>query len=145
MKTKEQEPSISKDISISQVVSMVNSLFTSARITKPTADELNLMVLRDIMIPMRVKSPKGRSKFTKFMQGYIYGCVQTNRELLWKDLEFCYLVEGELYSTWRGTSKRSTEELYKAGLGSKLQPLNGEFYWKDSLKPFTNLNIEKTI
>lgn len=142
---KNKEPSISKDISISQVVTKVNGLFASVRLTKITEDELNLRILREIMKPLNHQSPSGRHKFTKFMQGYVYGCVQTNRELLWKDLEFCYLVDGELYSTWKQTCKRSTEELYKAGLGWKLQPLNGEFYWKNSTKPFTNINKEKTI
>jgi len=141
MKTKEQEPSISKDISISQVVTKVNSIFSMARVTKPTADELNLIILRELITPTRKKSPSGRSKFTKYMQGYILGCVQTNRELLWNDLEFCYLVEGVLYSTNRQTTKRSTKEFYDSNRGHLILPLAGEFYWKNSNKPFTQLRI----
>lgn len=77
------------------------------------------------------KMPSGRPHYNQYMQGYVAGLIDAHRATLWKEFEFCYEYEGQLYSTGKEPSiHKKTEEIYGRNLGHVLK--DGCHYWRDT-------------
>jgi hypothetical protein len=52
-------------------------------------------------------------------------------------LEFCYMdKDGTLFSTWKQSSHRNTNEFFDSGRGAELADLPGNHYWMGTEKRF---------
>lgn len=124
-------------ITLSELETRISELFTMAIICKYPSDELNAYLKTYIFDPLNAKYPSGKPKFSNYLKGYAQGCISVHRARIINELtEFCYLVDGELYSTHKQTDKRKTEEFYQAGRGAELGNYPSGFYWKGSTKPY---------
>jgi hypothetical protein len=111
-----------------QAVSNVFGIFSSARIYKSTSTEIN-----DRFLNLKKSLPKGTPQWiTHFLDGMREVLVAN---LYFDALEFCYLVDGKLYSTskesdrYYGKHEITPEELHNR------QESSGH-YWIDTNKVF---------
>lgn len=124
-------------ITLSELDTLISQIFSSAAIFKSTSDEIQDRLKAQIFDPLNAKYPSGKPKFSNYLKGYAQGCISIHRARIMNELtEFCYNVNGELYSTHKQTDKRQTEEFYQAGRGSELGNYPNGFYWKGSTKPY---------
>lgn len=137
--TTEQQYSIPASITMSQLAEKIRGIFSAARSFKSTSDELNAELTARITGPLNYRTPGGRCKHSPYLLGYAQGVIDSERGNLFRNnLEFCYLVDGELYSTHRqpNTTRRTTAEFYDTGRGHVLNDAPHAFYWKDSDKRY---------
>ena len=73
-----------------------------------------------------------------YERGAVQMAVQIYNELHDDNLEFCYLFEGQLYSTHKDTTKLSVDELYASK--EQMDTLQSGFVYKDSDKVFYGFN-----
>lgn len=82
------------------------------------------------------REAQGRRLYSMFDQGYVRGLLAASRaEMFQRDLEFCALAEGQLY-TWNrdNTSRPHVETLMDAGRGALIQKESLGFYWRQEDK-----------
>lgn len=114
----------------------LGDVYASARIFHLTSKQLNKRAFgiydglpKDI--PRHVR---------EFIRGYE---ARLQDELYQRDLEFCYLYDGVLYSTHKESTHRLTEEFYDRNEGHLLCNCPNGHYWKGTNKPyFTGENHE---
>lgn len=94
-------------------------------------ERLNKFVRHEVA--RKVGTVKPRMVYSLHTQGFVSGVIQVYSDCLFqKDLEFCYKVDGVLYSTHKESVHRSTEEFYQRKAGHELgkQGVFSGFYWK---------------
>lgn len=129
--------SFSKSVTLSQVETRVHDVFSHARICKQTSSELTERLIEQIINPINEHYPSGKRKHSVFMAGYVAGLIAAGRRSIWHHyIEFCYLVDGVLYSTHKDSTKPTTEEFYARNEGYLLANAEGRHYWKGTDKAF---------
>lgn len=139
MTTEPQQYSIPAGVTMTQLAEKIRGIFSAARTFKSTSDEINAELSARITGPLNYRTPGGRRKHSSYLLGYAQGVIDSERENLFRNyLEFCYLVDGELYSTHRqpNTTRRTTNEFYGTNRGHVLNDAPHGFYWKDSDKRY---------
>jgi hypothetical protein len=123
---------------MSQWEARVNELFSTAIICSVSHDKLLQMTNERIYSELNRKYANGRRVYPAYINGYIQGLMTVHRANLYRHhLEFCYDVDGVIYSTHRQTTRaHTTEEFYAANKGYVLCNAKGAHYWKDSDKQF---------
>ena len=122
---------------MSQLETRVNDLFNMAEVCKWTSSELHARCREQITDPLNFRTSSGKRRHSVWFAGFGEGLVRAAVGRIWREkVEFCYLVEGALYSTWRESSRRTTEEFYVRGIGHVLADAVGRHYWIGSDKPF---------
>jgi hypothetical protein len=118
-----------------QIENRIDGIYNSAAITKINGDEIHEQLNEHVFEPLNSKTPRGRNRYTKheryFAKGY--SMARYNDVMNWKT-EHCYLVDGELYSTNKNTTKRRTNELHDAGRSRELNDAPSAIYWLNSDK-----------
>ena len=128
-------------ISLSDLEQRIESVFSMAEIMKEPANATYDRLVKDVILPLKKTYANGRYKFTTYVRVYADGYIAAKRSFVMRNLvEFCYLYEGNLYSTFKGTMHRSIEEIYAAGMGHLLSNCPSAFYWKGTDKPYTELS-----
>lgn len=81
---------------------------------------------------------KTRARYPVFVKGYVHGLLAAERKALYRDnLEFCYLVDGVLYTTSKAeTGKPKTEVFYARNAGHVLTDAPSGHYWIGTDKPY---------
>ena len=117
---------------------MIRDIFSMAKVCKWTDAELNDRIVRKIWEPMNSRTPSGRKRFSEYMRGFAAGIVQSERDRIWREkVEFCYRdSDGVLFSTWKESVHRKTEEFFNAGRGSELGKMECAHVWVGTDKPF---------
>ena len=124
--------------SIARIESRINEIFTMAEICKWSSAELNDRLVERIINPINYKTPSRKRRHSVWMAGYVSGYIAAKRNEIWQSkVEFCYEYKGELYSTHKDTSRKSTKEFYDRNEGHILAGCVGKHYWKDSNKAFS--------
>jgi hypothetical protein len=128
----------SAGILMSELQEEVRRVFTHASTFHLTDNELLELLQKEVREPLNRKWKNGKAVHSLYLKGYVQGAVSTYREQLWNEVEFCYRIDGVLYSTHKQTSKRSIDELYNANRANDISNSVGNFYWKDRNDiPFT--------
>ena len=122
---------------IARIESRVNEIFTMAKICHWHSSKLNEECQKRIIDPLNHKTQSGKRRHSVWLAGYFAGYIAAKRSELWNEVEFCYMVKGELYSTHRDSNRKTTEEFYQTGRGHILVDSPGAHYWKGSDKKFT--------
>lgn len=116
----------------------VRRVFTHAQVFHLNDVELIELLRVEVREPLNRTWSNGKPVHNLYLKGYVQGAIDACREQMWQQLEFCYRVDGVLYSTYKKTTKRSIDELYKANRANDISNSVGNFYWKDSNDlPFT--------
>ena len=124
-----------KSVTMSAIELRVNDVFSMAISCKMTSTELTKILVDRVFAPLNFRWANGRRKHSIYLSGYAQGLVDARRADIWRNhVEFCYLVDGVLYSTHAKSTKRKTEEFYSAGRGDVLAKAVGAHYWRDSDK-----------
>lgn len=123
-------------LTLGQWYSQVSEVFSTAQVTKCTSDQLNDMVAKRIW-PELNRRTKTRPVYTSYTKGYVNGFMECKRQGLWQHMEFCYLIDGVLYTT-------AKQETGKPKLGidvdyAKANDAPCAHFWIGTDKPFTRL------
>jgi hypothetical protein len=129
------------NILLSELEQLINSAFNTAEYTHETAEATRDRVQREVTNPLDERYKSGRPKFSTYLKAYAFGYIQAKRNHVMQNLvEFCYLVDGTLYSTHKDSTHQTTEVFYKAGRGQELGEHPRAFYWKGTDKPYTEVS-----
>ena len=127
-----------RSVSFTQIETRINDIFEMAEICKWHSQKLTERLNDQITFPLNYKTPAGRRKHSVWLAGYAAGYIAAKRNDIWRNkVEFCYLVDGVLYSTHTASTRPTTEQFYARGEGSKLADSYGAHYWIGSDKPFS--------
>lgn len=80
-----------------------------------------------------------KNVYSLYMRGYVWGMMEIHRDrIMREEVEFCYLVDGVLYSTLKETEKRKTDDLYKThdSLYRVLPDMPSGFIWRGTDKVY---------
>ena len=134
------EYSIPKSATMSDIKNRVHDIFSRAISFKSTQGDILKDIEARIYKPLGVRYANGRRKHSVYMAGYAQGVIDGYRDQLFQNhLEFCYLVDGELYTTHHPehTTRKTTKPFYEAGIAhEKLKDAPNGYYWKNSDKPY---------
>lgn len=120
-------------LSLSQWDTRVSETYSIIIISKCTHQKSLELVDKYIHAELNSKTPKGRHRYTNYVRGYVQGLISAHRHMIWKDrVEFCFLVDGELYSTHKDSCHKLTSEIDAQILLSA----KGNHYWKNSSKVY---------
>lgn len=123
-----------KNILQSELKDKIVSIYNSARSFKSTQTELQTRLQTEIYYPLNELYSNGRRKFPNSLYSFALGVsyVMADR-ILNEYTEFCYIYQGELYSTHRESSHNTTKMLNDL---SVLNECESHFYWKHSEKVY---------
>ena len=77
--------------------------------------------------------PKGTPGWLRsYLRGYEEACYDRLNSMM----EFCYVENGVLFSTWRNSTPRKTQEFYDADRGHELSNLPCAHFWQGTDKPW---------
>ena len=128
------------NLTISSLEQRINSIYSSAITCSSTAQAIRDKLNAQVYAELNSKYANGRNKYTNWLKGFASGYIMAKNDYIMNNLvEFCYDVDGVLYSTHKKTDKRSTKEFYANGKGQLLGSYNGNYYWKHNNKPYTIL------
>lgn len=127
------------NLDMGQWKARVSDLFTDARMCRRTHGEILTMLSGRIYPELNRCTAGGRPVYTSYMKGYVYGLIDAQRDQIMRnEVEFCYLVDGVLYTTSkRDTGKPSTEVFYAANRGHVLTDAPSAHYWIGTEKKYT--------
>jgi hypothetical protein len=95
-------------LSLSQWESRVRDCFSATRSFKSTQPELSDRIDSSIYSELNRKHGK-RAVYPAYVRGYVGGLKQSEREHMFREwLEFCYIVDGVLYSVRDNTGRKTT-------------------------------------
>ena len=80
-------------------------------------------------------------KVPGWVQSYLSGVADTLADANWQNLEFVYLYEGELYSTHRDSTFKTTEIFYQTDRGHILGDCPCAHVWKGTDKAWNAFEI----
>jgi hypothetical protein len=129
--------SFPKSTPMSDIESRVQYIFSCAISFKSTQAELIAELQAKIYEPLNYRCPSGKRKHSTYLSGFAQGLIRAaQNDLSRNHHEFCYLVDGEIYSTHhsKNTKRSTTNCFYDAGLGHRLNDAPSAIYWKDSDK-----------
>lgn len=130
--------SFPKSISLMQLETKVNDVFSMAKVCHWSSSELSERCNKYLTEPINEKYPSGKRKHSTWLAGYVSGLIAANRSIIWREhVEFCYLVDGVLYSTHKDSDKPTTEQFYERGEGNILADSEGRHYWKGTDRAFS--------
>lgn len=124
--------------SLSRIESRINEVFSMAEICGWSSSELNNALTERVTNPINYKTPSGKRRHSVWLAGYVSGYIAAKRNDIWlSKVEFCYEYKGELYSTHKDTSRKSTKEFYDRNEGYILADCIGKHYWIGTDKAFS--------
>lgn len=130
--------SFPKSIGLMQLETKVNDVFSMAKVCKWSSKELSDHCNKYLTEPINERYASGKRKHSVWLAGYVAGLIGAMRQTIWREhVEFCYNVNGVLYSTHRESKRQTTGQFYERGEGNILADSEGRHYWKDSDKAFS--------
>lgn len=125
-------------LTMGQWQARVNEVFTMARECRWPHNKILLCISDRIFTELYSKTAGQRMRYTSYIHGYVQGLIDAERRTIaMNEVEFCYLVEGVLYSTSKKeTGKPKTEEFYSKGQGHILNDAPSGHYWIGTDKPY---------
>ena len=126
----ENKMSISKNVTRTELRSIISSIYSEARHFYLTQAEIQEKLNEKLLRPLNVCYKNGRRKHPSTLAAYVTGYIDAEREhFMQTELEFCYEVEGVVYTTRHAKdSKRLTIDGIPA---PTLQYAPHGFYYKN--------------
>ena len=124
--------------SIARIESRINEIFTMAEICKWSASRLHEVLTERVINPINYKTASGKRRHSVWLSGYVSGYIAAKRNDIWQSkVEFCYEYKGELYSTHKNSTRKTTQEFYDRNEGYILADCVGKHYWMGTDKAFS--------
>lgn len=127
------EYSMPKSVTMNQIKLRINDIYSMAVSCRMDHNAICDMLKERVILPLNERNKSNRRKHSQFMYGYAQGIIDAWRDKIWRDhVEFCYEVDGILYSTHKTSKRSTTAQFYDAGQGSILADAKGAHYWRDN-------------
>ncbi len=124
--------------SISRIEARINEILTTAEIYKWSASKLLEVLTERVINPINYKTASGKRRHSVWMSGYVSGYIAAKRNEIWQSkVEFCYEYKGELYSTHKNSTRKTTQEFYDRNEGHILADCVGRHYWMGTDKAYS--------
>lgn len=121
-----------KNILQSELKDKIVSIYNHAKLFKLSQTELCNKLQIEIYYPLNELYSNGRRKFPNSLYYFALGVSYVMGDRILNEYtEFCYIYQGELYSTHRESSHNTTKMLDNL---SVLNECESHFYWKNSDK-----------
>ena len=121
--------------SLSQLQTRIADCFNMAVSSGMTSEALHAYVEKYIYAET-LRKHGTRAVYNNSVQGFVQGQIALHTDNLYRyNLEYCYMIEGVLYSTHKQTDKRSVEEIYTRDI-SLFDGATSGHYWKGTDKPY---------
>ena len=117
-------------LSMVQVESRINSMMHSAKLYKSEMKSIQI-IWNVLHSELSGRTKSGRRKNSVFLESFAFGYYLAKLDELKKDHEFCYKVNGILYSTYKNSCHDNAEVFYNRG-SEFMDSLERGFYWKNS-------------
>lgn len=113
----------------------INSIFNSAKLSKLDANYIREEYTK-LASELNSRTPSGKLRYSKFLSAYAFGYRMALNNQLWQnELEFCYVVDGVIYSTHKDSIHNCADKFYS--LGSEfMDRVERGHYWKNSYCKF---------
>jgi hypothetical protein len=122
-------------LSMSQIETRIADIFSMAKLCHYSSEYLNLRLNDTVHSELSRTTGKIRKQrvYSDYLKGFASGLIRAHTAQIYaENLEFCYLVDGILYSTHKLSSKPKTEIFYAAENGRVLNDVPNGHYWKNS-------------
>lgn len=128
-------------LTLTQWETRVFELFSTVRVCRMTSAQV--IERTDSAIYEELNRKHGtRAVYSSYVKGYVAGLISAARARIYAEqVEFCYVIDGVIFSTHKTSSHRLTEEFYSAGRGAELANYPSGHFWKDSNKPYTGPSL----
>lgn len=126
-------------LTTSQFKSRIHEIYVSAKVGCCHQDVIQEQLTKYIRAEVnRTTGKDKRTVYSMYERGAVQMAVQIYDELHNDCVEFCYLFEGQFYSTHKDTTKLSIEELYLNKV--QMDTLQSGFVYKGADKVFYGFN-----
>lgn len=123
---------------LSYIESRVSEVFSMAEICHWSHSELLDQIKIRIHDPINYRTPGGKRRHSVWVAGYASGLVAARISDIWRSkVEFCYVVNGEIFSTCKKSARKTTAQFYDAGQSNILADCEGRHYWIGTDKAFS--------
>ena len=131
------EYQFTKSVTLSQIETRIVDCYSMARICHYTSEQFTADLMEKVIKPLAYRTPSGRAKHSAYVQGYAAGIIARIRSEIWQQhVEFCYLVDGELYSTWKKSARKTTDHFYDTKTYAVFHDAPSGHYWIGTDKPY---------
>lgn len=122
-------------ITMQQIESRINSMFNSAKLFKADAEYIRAEYTK-LSSELNSRTSSGKLRYSKFLSAYAFGYRMALNNQLWQnELEFCYVVDGVIYSTHKDSIHNCADKFYSLGSEFMDRAERGH-YWKNSYCKF---------
>ena len=120
-----------------EIHNAIKQVFQSAYITKPNHNDL-LTIMMNLQCEVNARQANGKRRYPVKLSGYVSGVIDTlYNEVQQTGVEFCYLYQGDLYSTHKESIHARTSVLHDKALPQIVwNTLPNGHIWKGSDKVF---------
>lgn len=131
-------------LSLSQWETRVSDAFGIITIGRVTHAESLDIIDRRIYTELNSRTAT-RARYPAYVKGFVAGLISARRASIWRDhVEFCYMVDGVLYTTSKAnTGKPKTEEWHARGQGHILAGSQSAHYWIGTDKQYSGVPVDK--
>lgn len=120
-----------------EIETRVNDVFSMGVSCKMRRSEISQIIVDRVFSPLNARTKSGRRRHSLYLAGYASGLVDAWRALIWREhVEYCYMVDGELYSTHKNSARKNTSIFYNTETYTKLHDAPSAHYWKNSEKVY---------
>lgn len=124
------------NLTMSQWETRVAETFSVIVLSRTTHEHALEIINRRIYTELNSRT-KTRARYTQYIKGFVQGLITAHRARIFQnEVEFCYIVDGVLYSTHKNSTHKSTEEFYQNGTGHLLNDAKSGLYWKGTELPY---------
>lgn len=118
--------------------SQLDSLFGVAKSCKYDAQVVHER-FASLLQELKTRTPSGKNRYPYYLRQYVIGYHDALHQHTWtNELEFCYVYQGELYSTHKTSIHKNAKLLYLNRENSSvfMDSLERGHYWKGTNKKF---------
>lgn len=84
-----------------------------------------------VNIELNSKTPKAKPRYTNYMKGFVFGYYLACSNKYYAEMEFCYLIDGRLYTIAKKSKRPSIEIFYGKNQANKISNAPHGTYYKD--------------
>lgn len=113
-----------------RAIMQIRDLFSKARIFKMTSSAITAEYL---------KIKEGMTRCPMYSREYISGYFRALSDKLWEEMEFCYLIDGVLYTTNKCKNGESNKPNWRDLPDYNMKGKLCAHFWLNTDRPYTEL------
>ena len=122
-------------LSFTQIQTRIFGIFDTAKISHQDIYSINKK-FDELLAELKSRTASNKPRYPYYVLKYAQGYFHALHDEVWKNhLEFCYVFDGEIYSTHEKTINKNADVLYSRG-SSFMDSLDRGHYWKNTNKKF---------